>query len=33
MKQSLSIDLDTEFDLYLANKMLGDENKLSKFDL
>lgn len=33
MKQSLSIDLDTEFDLYLANKILGDENKLSKFDL
>ena len=33
MKQSLSMDLDTEFDLYLANKMLADENKLGKFDI
>ena len=33
MKQSLSMDLDTEFDLYLANKMLADENKLGNFDI
>lgn len=32
MKQSLSLDLDTKFDLYLANKMLKNEDMLSKFD-
>ena len=33
MKQSLSIDLDTNFDLYLAKKLLNNKNKLNKFDL
>ena len=33
MKQSLSIDLDTNFDLYLSRKLLHNKNKLNKFDL
>ena len=33
MKKSLSVDLDTNFDLYLAKKLLGNVNDLDKFDL
>lgn len=33
MKKSLSIDLDTKFDLYLAKKMLDNEKKLNEFDV
>ena len=33
MKQSLSTDLDSNFDLYLAKKLLKNKYKLNKFDL
>ena len=33
MKQSLSIDLDTNYDLYLAKKLLKNKYKLNRFDL
>ena len=33
MKQSLSMDLDTNFDLYLTRKLFNNKNKLNKFDL
>lgn len=33
MKQSLSTDLDTNFDLYLAKKLLKNKYNLNRFDL